>query len=83
MRVGTRVGVTERARVWASGSGQTDGWTPLCIASKERGVEVVKALVGAGAAVNQATVRDHWSFTVLMESIPNVLRARVRFLCYC
>ena len=64
VRVGTRVGVMERARVWASGTGQTDGWTPLCIASKEQGVEVIKALVGAGAAVNQATVRDHWVLTV-------------------
>jgi hypothetical protein len=35
---------------------QTDGWTPLYVASEKRHVEVVRALVGAGAAVNQATV---------------------------
>jgi hypothetical protein len=39
---------------------QTDGWTPLCVASQEGQVEVVMALVGAGAAVNQATVREDW-----------------------
>ncbi len=39
---------------------QTDGWTPLCIASQEGQVEVVRALVGAGAAVNQAAVREDW-----------------------
>ena len=36
--------------------GQTDGATPLFIASQERHVEVVRALVELGAAVNQATV---------------------------
>jgi hypothetical protein len=39
---------------------QTDGWTPLCIASQNGHDEVVRALVGAGAAVNQATVREDW-----------------------
>ncbi len=38
---------------------QTDGRTPLCIASGHGQVEVVRALVGAGAAVNQATVREY------------------------
>ncbi len=37
---------------------QTDGWTPLHAASQEGHVEVVRALVGAGAAVNQAAVRE-------------------------
>ncbi len=36
---------------------QTDGATPLYIASQEGHDEVVRALVGAGAALNQATVR--------------------------
>ena len=36
--------------------GQTDGATPLYIASQEGHVEAVRALVGLGAAVNQATV---------------------------
>ena len=39
---------------------QTDGFTPLYIASHNGHVEVVRALVGAGAAVNQTDVRDHW-----------------------
>ena len=39
---------------------QTDGWTPLCIASQNCHGEVVMALVGAGAAVNHATVREYW-----------------------
>ncbi len=41
-----------------SGVWQTDGYTPLYIASQHGHVEVVRALVGAGAAVNQAWVRD-------------------------
>ncbi len=36
---------------------QNDGRTPLYIASLNGHVEVVRALVGAGAAVNQAKVR--------------------------
>lgn len=39
---------------------QTDGWTPLFAASDTGDVEVVMALVGAGAIVNQAKVRDDW-----------------------
>ncbi len=37
---------------------QTDGATPLYAASQEGHDEVVRALVGAGAAVNQAAVRE-------------------------
>ena len=44
--------------VRVSGVWQTNGATPLLIASHNGHVEVVRALVGAGAAVNQATVRD-------------------------
>ena len=36
--------------------GQTDGWTPLLIASQNGHVEAVRALVELGAAVNQAKV---------------------------
>jgi hypothetical protein len=39
---------------------QTNGWTPLLAASDNGHVEVVRTLVGAGAAVNQADVGDHW-----------------------
>ena len=44
--------------VRVSGVRQTEGSTPLLIASQNGHVEVVRALVGAGAAVNRATVRD-------------------------
>ncbi len=37
---------------------QTDGRTPLYAASDNGHVEVVRALIGAGAAVNQADVRE-------------------------
>ncbi len=37
---------------------QTDGCTPLYIASENGHVEAVRALVRAGAAVNQSRVRD-------------------------
>ncbi len=39
---------------------QTDGWTPLHAASREGHVEVVRTLVGAGAAINQTVVREDW-----------------------
>jgi hypothetical protein len=39
---------------------QSAGITPLCATSESGHVEVVRALVGAGAAVNQATVREDW-----------------------
>jgi ankyrin repeat protein len=39
---------------------QTGGFTPLCATSENGHAEVVRALVEAGAAVNQADVRDDW-----------------------
>jgi hypothetical protein len=36
---------------------QADGWTPLHAASRAGHVEVAKALLGGGAAVNQGMVR--------------------------
>jgi hypothetical protein len=45
-----------------SAAWQTGGYTPLFAASQHGRFEVVRALVGAGAAVNQAKVRVHcWS----------------------
>lgn len=38
---------------------QSEGGTPLYIASQEGHLEVARLLLGAGADVNQATVRDH------------------------
>ena len=38
---------------------QTDGATPLYLASQNGHVEAVQALVGAGAAVNQASVSGY------------------------
>lgn len=38
-------------------AGQSGGFTPLFVASQHGHIEVVRALVGAGAAVNQANVR--------------------------
>jgi hypothetical protein len=40
---------------------QTDSFTPLYVASEKGHVEVVRALVVAGAALNQATVREDLS----------------------
>ncbi len=45
-------------RIRVSGVWQTDGVTPVYAASQNGHVEVARALVGAGAAVNQARVRD-------------------------
>ena len=39
---------------------QTDGCTPLYIACKFGRIDVVRALLAAGAAVNQAMVRYRW-----------------------
>jgi hypothetical protein len=43
-----------------SGTEQTDGRTPLHIASKFGHIDVVRALLAAGAAVNQTMVRCRW-----------------------
>jgi ankyrin repeat protein len=44
--------------VFVSAAAQTSGATPLFMASLNGHVEVVRALVEAGASVNQAKVRD-------------------------
>ena len=44
-------------------TGQTDGATPLYAASEKGHVAVVKALVKAGATVDQATVWDRMPFS--------------------
>jgi hypothetical protein len=44
--------------------GQSRRATPLFAASEHGRIEVVRALLGAGAAVNQAKVRDHDVFGV-------------------
>ncbi len=41
-----------------SAAWQTDGTTPLYIASQNGRVKVVRALLGAGAVVNKSWVRD-------------------------
>ena len=46
--------------VRVSAAVQTSGSTPLYIASQNGHVEVVRALVVTGAAVNQAKVREDW-----------------------
>ncbi len=35
---------------------QADGWTPVYVASRKGHVDAVRALLGAGASVNQADV---------------------------
>ncbi len=47
---------------------QADGWTPLLVASWRGRGEAVRALLGAGAAVNQADVSGDGG---------------ARFLCVC
>ncbi len=49
--------------VCVCGFGQTDGATPLFVASEEGHVAVVEALVKAGATVDQATVCDCMPFS--------------------
>ena len=59
------VGYWESLRVcgatWLPVLAQTDGYTPLHAASRDGHVEVVRALLGGGAAVNQGMVRCHVS----------------------
>jgi hypothetical protein len=72
---------------------QTDGFTPLYAASHNGHVEVVRALVGAGAAVNQADVRDDrgvcWCSVVLALQLARVAvhacvrRVQIKFVCLC
>jgi hypothetical protein len=62
--VGHRCVVCPCVRVSVCVVWQTDGWTPLCIASDHGQVEVMRALVEAGAAVNQADVREDWGVDV-------------------
>ena len=54
----TRHHIVWCARVSAAWQGA--GYTPLFAASWNGHVVVVRALVGAGAAVNQVTVRVDW-----------------------
>ena len=60
---------------------QTDGAIPLHAASHNGHVEVVRALVGAGAAVNQAAVREdlggYWCLGVRGWLMFGLQRARV------
>jgi len=72
---------------------QTEGFTPLYAASHNGHVEVVRALVGAGAAVNQADVRDDrgvcWCSVVLALQLARVAlhacvrRVQIKFVCLC
>ena len=65
---------------------QTDGATPLYVASEKGHDEVVRALVGAGAAVNQAAVREDlggcWYSAVRWWVDVGSQRARAA-LCVC
>ena len=46
--------------VRVSAAVQSDGCTPLYVASEKGHMEVVRALMVAGAGVNQARVREDW-----------------------
>ena len=48
---------------------QTDGATPLYVAGLNGHVEVVRALVGAGALTSQANVRDHLCARVIEADV--------------
>ncbi len=50
---------------------QTDGATPLCAASYQGHVECVRALLGGGAAINQANV----GFLLLCKLAPGFVCA--------
>jgi ankyrin repeat protein len=62
---------------------QTDGFTPLCVASQNGHVEVVRALVGAGAAVNQADVRDDWGGCWCSRVRDDVVACAFSSFCMC
>ena len=67
-------------------AGQTRGRAPLFAASRYGHMEVVRALVGAGAAVNQADVRyqrvmPHWYFCGCAHAIAAACSARTMFGC--
>jgi hypothetical protein len=59
---------------------QTDGTTPLYTACLNGHVEVVRALVGAGAAVNQANVCDDRA-CCLYSVMRGLLVVRLRRVC--
>ena len=82
--------------LYASDSGQSDCWTPLCTACEEGFVEVVMALVGAGAALHHTTVRHRGQgrrgaislqtvscgyFSCVAGSCMSPCRVRVKRLC--
>ncbi len=59
---------------------QTDGTTPLYAACRNGHVEVVRSLVGAGAAVNQADVCDDWG-CCLYSVMRGLLVVRLQRVC--